>query len=282
MEEPRARAQRMATEEAEERALAIKRQGEEAAARAAAEAKAEEEAKAVEEAEAKQAEAAAKEVEESAAAKEAEESAAVKAAFEARLSAEVKAIDEAAAAKTAGEAAAAGVKGQAVSGGGGGGILAELKGLDRFSTFCAALEVAGIDLSSGEYTVLAPSDSAFDTYKREGGGPITEDVLKYHIIPGRKSLDSLTSDQPTLQGGTLTYERKLRKNWLDGAIIGLMPASDWPVDVGCGNGVIHTIDTVLIPNAVAAAEAEAAAREEERLAGAEEARRAWLDKRDAP
>merc|ERR1711939_164528 len=53
------------------------------------------------------------------------------------------------------------------------------------------------------------------------GTPITADVLKYHVIEGKKTMDALNSDQKTLNGGTLTAYRKFRKNWLDGAIIGL-------------------------------------------------------------
>ena len=79
-------------------------------------------------------------------------------------------------------------------------------------------------------------------------------MLKYHVITGKKSLDQLTVDQPTLQGGTLTSYRKFRKNWLDNAIIGLKSegpskSSNWPADVECDNGLIHAIDSVLVPGA---------------------------------
>ena len=90
--------------------------------------------------------------------------------------------------------------------------------------------------------------------RREVGTPIDADVLKYHVIEGKKSMDALNSDQKTLNGGTLTYYRKFRKNWLDYAIIGLKSegpskSSNWPADVQCDNGVIHAIDTVLVPGA---------------------------------
>ena len=117
-----------------------------------------------------------------------------------------------------------------------------------FSQFVDAVAAAGIDLSAGEYTVLAPSDSAFDEHKMSGGGAITEDILKYHIIPGRKSVDQLNVDQPTLQGRTLTAYRQFRKNHLDGAVIGSL-GSSWPADVACSNGIIHAIDIVLVPGA---------------------------------
>ena len=73
-------------------------------------------------------------------------------------------------------------------------------------------------------------------------------------IEGKKTMDALNSDQKTLNGGTLTYYRKFRKNWLDYAIIGLKSegpskSSNWPADVQCDNGVIHAIDTVLVPGA---------------------------------
>merc|ERR1719486_1145235 len=130
----------------------------------------------------------------------------------------------------------------------------DIKGYDNFDQLAAAITDAGIDLSSGDYTLLAPANSAFDKHKAEVGTPIDADVLKYHVIEGKKSMDALNSDQKTLNGGTLTYHRKFRKNWLDYAIIGLKSegpskSSNWPADVQCDNGVIHAIDTVLVPGA---------------------------------
>jgi hypothetical protein len=130
----------------------------------------------------------------------------------------------------------------------------DIKGYDNFDQLAAALSANGIDLSGGTYTVLAPSNSAIEKHKTEVGTPITADILKYHVIEGKKSMDALNADQKTLNGGTLTYYRKFRKNWLDYAIIGLKSegpskSSNWPADVQCDNGVIHAIDTVLVPGA---------------------------------
>merc|ERR1711939_386586 len=133
---------------------------------------------------------------------------------------------------------------------------ADIKGYDNFDQLAAALSKEGIDLSGGEYTLLAPADSAFDKHENEVGTPVDADVLKYHVIKGKVALDDLTVDQPTLQGGSLTAYRKFRKNWLDYAIIGLKSegpskSSNWPSDVECDNGIIHAIDTVLVPGAYA-------------------------------
>ena len=133
---------------------------------------------------------------------------------------------------------------------------ADIKGYDNFDQLAAALSKEGVDLSGGEYTLLAPANSAFDKHNNEVGTPITADVLKYHVIEGKKTMDALNTDQKTLNGGTLTAYRKFRKNWLDGAIIGLKSegpskSSNWPSDVECDNGIIHAIDTVLVPGAYA-------------------------------
>ena len=102
--------------------------------------------------------------------------------------------------------------------------------------------------------MLTQSLKALIQHNSEVGTPIDADVLKYHVIEGKKTMDALNSDQKTLNGGTLTYYRKFRKNWLDYAIIGLKSegpskSSNWPSDVECDNGIIHAIDTVLVPGA---------------------------------
>ena len=130
----------------------------------------------------------------------------------------------------------------------------DIKGYDNFDQLISALQGAGVDLEGGEYTLLAPSNSAIAKHNTEVGTPITADVLKYHVIEGKKTMDALNTDQKTLNGGTLTAYRKFRKNWLDGAIIGLKSegpskSSNWPSDVECDNGIIQAIDTVLVPGA---------------------------------
>ena len=132
----------------------------------------------------------------------------------------------------------------------------DIKGYDNFDKLVSALEGQGVSsaLAGGMYTLLAPSNSAIDKHNTEVGTPITADVLKYHVIEGKKTMDALNSDQKTLNGGTLTAYRKFRKNWLDGAIIGLKSegpskSSNWPSDVECDNGIIQAIDTVLVPGA---------------------------------
>jgi len=129
----------------------------------------------------------------------------------------------------------------------------EIKGYDNFGKFVAAVEAAGLTdalKGAGPMTVLAPSDSAFDNFQ----GEITADILKYHVIPQKVTTSTMGSDLPTLQGGTLKYRRFARKDFLDSAMVGVKSAGpsksqNWPSDVECDNGVIHSIDTVLVPGA---------------------------------
>merc|ERR1712094_124058 len=83
----------------------------------------------------------------------------------------------------------------------------DIKGYDNFDQLKGALDAAGVDLSGGDYTLLAPSNSAIDKHNKEVGTPIDADVLKCHVIEGKVSMDGLTTDQKTLNGGTLTSYR---------------------------------------------------------------------------
>merc|ERR1719388_633220 len=68
----------------------------------------------------------------------------------------------------------------------------DIKGYDNFDQLSAALDSAGVDLSGGTYTLLAPSNSAFDKHNAEVGTPIDAAVLKYHVIEGKVGMDGLT------------------------------------------------------------------------------------------
>ena len=157
----------------------------------------------------------------------------------------------------------------------------EIKGYDNCDKFLAEVEKAGIDLSSGEYTVFAPVNTAMEKFA--SGGMSAEEV-KYHIAEGKHTSGSISGDIMTLTGKALIYERKFRKvreipsfpplstpfkrtkaksltlahppypppqTFMDEAIIGQVDnfggGSAYPVDVAADNGVIHTISVTLDP-----------------------------------
>jgi len=121
----------------------------------------------------------------------------------------------------------------------------DLKGYENFGKFVAALESTGVaaEIASGEFTIFAPTDPAMETYEITRG-PITADVIKMHIVPGKiASADVPTANLNSL-GGALNYRYAVRKHFVNDAIIGestFGPFSNYPMDVQCSNGVIHAV-----------------------------------------
>mmetsp|Transcript_27502 Transcript_27502/g.47828 ORF Transcript_27502/g.47828 Transcript_27502/m.47828 type:complete len:201 (+) Transcript_27502:26-628(+) len=125
----------------------------------------------------------------------------------------------------------------------------EIKGYDTFNKFADALAKSGVDTSSGEYTIYAPTDTACDLVNSP---ELTPDVVKYHITEGRVPKGSIAGDQMTLTGKAMTYKYFSRQTFLDDAVIGQVPqgaatGQSYPVDVAFDNGLIHTIAFVQNP-----------------------------------
>ncbi|MEM8567070.1 MAG: fasciclin domain-containing protein [Bacteroidota bacterium] len=119
-----------------------------------------------------------------------------------------------------------------------------------YNTLAAALTEAGLvdDLqAAGPFTVFAPTDAAFAdagiTASNVGTVANLEQILLYHVVLGEvRSTDLSTGTQATLNtSASLTIDAdNLTVNGID--IIS-------PFDVEASNGIIHTIDGVLLPPA---------------------------------
>jgi uncharacterized surface protein with fasciclin (FAS1) repeats len=119
-----------------------------------------------------------------------------------------------------------------------------------FETLVAAVKAAGlVDVLSGEgpFTVFAPTDEAFAKLPEGTIEALLADkekltaVLTYHVVPGKvkaKDVMKLTSAK-TVQGKELTIDTS------DGVKVD--NATVVKADIEASNGVIHVIDTVLIP-----------------------------------
>jgi len=125
-----------------------------------------------------------------------------------------------------------------------------------FNTLVAAVDAAGlVETLSGEgpFTVFAPTDEAFAAALEALG--LTADelladtelltaVLTYHVIPGEvPAADVLTLDGQsvaTVNGAEVTVT-------IDGETVMVNDATVSAVDVAASNGVIHVIDSVLLP-----------------------------------
>ena len=132
-------------------------------------------------------------------------------------------------------------------------VVAKAKSAGTFGTLLAAVEAAGLSetlMGKGPFTVFAPSDEAFaklpggtveNLLKPENLGQL-QDILKYHVVSGRVFSDQAlkAGEAESLLGKTLT----IRKDE-SGAFVG--NARLIALDIQASNGVIHVIDSVLLP-----------------------------------
>ncbi len=135
-----------------------------------------------------------------------------------------------------------------------------------FNTLVAAVQAAGlVDTLKGEgpFTVFAPTDEAFaklpagtvDALLADPEGDLTQ-ILLYHVLSGKVLAADVKDglEATTVQGKPVKFSIKDGKPYINDAQI-------VTTDIETSNGVIHVIDSVILPPADAAASAEAAATE---------------------
>ncbi|HTO87035.1 MAG TPA: fasciclin domain-containing protein [Thermoanaerobaculia bacterium] len=122
-----------------------------------------------------------------------------------------------------------------------------------FKTLVKAVQAAGLveTLSSpGPFTLFAPTDGAFarlpagvleELLKPESKDKLTG-ILTYHVIPGKKTAAQVTalSSADTVNGKPLSFDTK------EGAVL-VGGARVVQADLIASNGVIHVIDSVVVP-----------------------------------
>jgi uncharacterized surface protein with fasciclin (FAS1) repeats len=122
-----------------------------------------------------------------------------------------------------------------------------------FNTLAAALKAAGlVDTlkGAGPFTVFAPNDAAFaklpagtvdDLLKPENKSKLVA-ILTYHVVSGdvRAAQVAGMTSAKTVQGGELKIAAANGEVTVDGAKV-------ITADIACTNGVIHVVDTVLMP-----------------------------------
>ncbi|MEF8860162.1 MAG: fasciclin domain-containing protein [Haloarculaceae archaeon] len=120
---------------------------------------------------------------------------------------------------------------------------------EGFNVLVAAVQEAGlVDALSGnrQLTVFAPTDEAFNAAGitvdnvDEVDDEFLLDVLTYHVTPGRRDAESVTtSDElPTLNGTKID---------VDGTNLNGDQADIVATDIEASNGIVHVIDGVLLP-----------------------------------
>ena len=126
-------------------------------------------------------------------------------------------------------------------------------GAGSFNTLVAAVKAAGlVDTLKGKgpFTVFAPTDDAFkklppgtleDLLKPENKEKL-KGILTYHVVAGKvmaKDVVKMKSAK-TVNGQSVTISMKDKDVMVDNAKV-------VKTDIACSNGVIHVIDTVVLP-----------------------------------
>jgi uncharacterized surface protein with fasciclin (FAS1) repeats len=119
-----------------------------------------------------------------------------------------------------------------------------------FNTLIAAVQAAGLEgtlTEGGPFTVFAPTDEAFAKLPAGTVEALLEDpealkqILLYHVVSG----DVRAADVVKLRSAATLNGQDVAINIEDGVRIN--DANVIKTDIGASNGVVHVIDTVLIP-----------------------------------
>ena len=124
-----------------------------------------------------------------------------------------------------------------------------------FNTLVAAVKAANlVDTlkGSGPFTVFAPTDDAFAKLPEGTVDALLQDIpkltkiLKYHVVSGKVMAADVVKmkSATTVEGSTVKIDASNGVKVNDSTVV--------TPDVAADNGVIHIIDTVLLPTAVPA------------------------------
>jgi uncharacterized surface protein with fasciclin (FAS1) repeats len=133
-----------------------------------------------------------------------------------------------------------------------GDIVAVAAGAGKFNTLVAAVKAAGLVETlqgKGPFTVFAPTDEAFaklpegtvaSLLKPENKEKLVA-ILTYHVVPGKvMAADVKTMKAKTVNGKELSLKVEDGKVTVDDAKV-------IKTDIAAKNGVIHVIDSVILP-----------------------------------
>ena len=123
----------------------------------------------------------------------------------------------------------------------------------KFNTLVAAVKAAGlVDTlkGPGPFTVFAPTDEAFaklpagtlDSLLKPANKEKLQSILTYHVVPGKvmaKDVVKLKSAK-TVEGRSLSVSA-------NGGNVKINNATVTKADIAASNGVIHVVDTVILP-----------------------------------
>lgn len=111
-----------------------------------------------------------------------------------------------------------------------------------------AADLVGVMKGPGPYTVFAPTDEAFAKVPKDVLEGLAKDkaklqeVLKYHVLTSKWTTDDfkLVKQTGTAQGKAVTFA-------VNGSVVSVNGAKVVKANIDCANGMVHAIDTVLLP-----------------------------------
>lgn len=126
-------------------------------------------------------------------------------------------------------------------------------GAGQFNTLAAALTAAGLVETlkgAGPFTVFAPTDAAFaelpagtvDTLLKPENKDQLVAVLTYHVVPGKVMAADVVkvTEAKTVNGADIAVK-------VEGDTVMINDAKVTAADIAASNGVIHVIDSVILP-----------------------------------
>jgi uncharacterized surface protein with fasciclin (FAS1) repeats len=133
-------------------------------------------------------------------------------------------------------------------------IIATAMSNKDFSTLVTAIKAADLVeplQGAGPFTVFAPTNAAFAKIDPKTldellkNKPLLQGVLKYHVVSGRALAADVVKQSAwaTLNGQRIDVKAADGKVTIDNATV-------TATDIKCSNGVIHVIDTVIMPSTI--------------------------------
>lgn len=124
---------------------------------------------------------------------------------------------------------------------------------NQFTTLVAAVQAADLEATlrgPGPFTVFAPTESAFaglpegtlQTLLQPDNSALLTDILTYHVVSGEVTSEQVLtlSSAETVQGSEIQIR-------VEDGVVFINDARVVQADVGASNGIIHVIDSVLLP-----------------------------------
>lgn len=132
-----------------------------------------------------------------------------------------------------------------------GDIVEVAQAAGSFTTLLAAVDAAGLTATlqgEGPFTVFAPTDDAFAKLPAGTVEALLNDlptltaILTYHVVPGRVTAEEVVTltDAPTVNGARVSIS-------VNGGSVMVDDATVVQTDIEARNGVIHVIDSVILP-----------------------------------